>query len=766
VQNSGSRRKRLLGGVLLSLWPFSGALAMDPFVVADIRVEGLQRIAAGTVFNYLPVKRGDRMDDDISSEAIRALYRTGFFNDVALDREGDTLVVSVEERPAIASIKIAGNDDVSTDDLLKSLKQIGFAEGRVFDRNMLDKVEQELKRQYLARGKYSMRLQSTVTPMERNRVGIQIDVEEGEVAAIRHINIVGNSAFDEETLLTEFELGPAPWYAFLSDSDQYSKQRLSGDLERLRSYYLDRGYLNFSIESTQVTITPDLQHVYITINVSEGDLYTVSDIKLSGETIVPQESLRKLISLNAGDTFSRKEVVESSSRLSEALGDQGYAFANINPVPEVNEQEKSVALTFFVDPARRVYVRRINISGNLKTADEVIRRELRQMEGGWVSTEQIKRSRARLMRLGFFDDVNIETPAVPGSPDQVDVDLKVRERDAFSSVNFGIGYGDTQGFLLNASANLENFMGSGKQLSFSFNNSNVNTIYSVAYTDPYYTLDGISRTLRAFYRTTDAEAASVAEYTTDSYGAGISFGIPMSEHDTIRLGTDLEHTVINPTSDSSSAILGFIEDNGDTFNAIKLVGSWTRDTRDQAIFPTEGSTHRVGTEFATPAGDLQFYKLTYNTKLFVPLGKSLVLSANGEFGYGDAYGDTTELPPFERFYAGGPRSVRGYKTNSLGPRDDQNDPLGGDVKMVGTVEVLFPPPWEGQQDSIRLSAFVDGGQVYDLSDDLDLGEIRYSTGVALQWFTPIGPLSFSVAMPLNDKGGDDTETFQFTLGTF
>lgn len=745
----------------------SAAWALEPFIIDDIRVEGLQRISIGTVFNYLPLKRGDQVDDKATTEAIQALYRTGFFKDVVLEREGDTLVVFVAERPAISSITIEGNKSIPTEQLLENLKRIGFAEGRVFDRSMLDKVEQELKRQYLAMGKYGMQLKSTITPEERNRAAIRIDVAEGDVATIYRINIVGNKAFSSDELLRQFQLGPRPAFSLFSDKDKYSKQKLAGDLEALRSWYLNRGYINFKIDSTQVSITPDYQHIYVTINVSEGERYTVRDVKMAGDSLVPHEVLRKLISIQPGDTFSRKQITESTARISERLGDEGYAFANINAMPELDEEKKEVTLIFFVDPGKRVYVRRVNVFGNNKTQDEVVRRELRQMEGAWISTERIKRSRTRLERLSYIEGVNVETPAVPGTADQVDVNYTIQEREAFGSLNFGVGYGDAQGLLFNASVSQDNFLGTGQRYSLEVNNSKVSTVYSLNVVDPYYTMDGVSRSLNFFYRTTDSGEASISSYLADSHGVGIAFGIPVAEFDTVRIGADYEHTYLKSVSDSSLQIQEFVDANGDTFDAYKLNLSWTRDSRNRYLFPSSGSLMTLGSELATPGGNLQFYKVNYRHKLFVPLTEAVTFTAGGELAYGHSYGETSgSLPPFERYYAGGSRTVRGYRASSLGPTDLAGDPIGGNARVVGNLELILPGPFGENSKSIRLGAFLDAGNVYDTDiEDVDLGQLRYTSGVSLYWMTPVGAMTFTVAKALNAKDEDSTEGFQFNLGT-
>ncbi len=766
------RLKRTLLLCVLLGWSAS-TLAFEPFRIDELRVEGLERISVGTVYNYLPVKVGDVMDEQLSAAAIHALFRTGFFRDVVLEREGNALVVFVAERPAIASIEIEGNSDISTEQLTEQFKLIGFSEGRVFDRSMLDKVKQELERQYLALGKYNARVSTIVTPQERNRVAVKLEIAEGEVASIHHLNIVGNHAFSEKELVRKFLLGTdGGWF---SDKDQYSKQKLAADLETLRSFYMDKGYINFNVLSTQVSITPDKRHVYITINISEGDKYTVREVLIQGDTIVPREQLAELVTIKPGDVFSRKEIIQSTERISDALGNLGYAFANINPIPELDKEKREVTLTYFVDPGKRVYVRRINLSGNIRTDDEVLRRELRQMEGAWISTSKVERSRTRLNRLGYFDDVSVKTPTVPGSPDQVDLEIDVAERTTFGSFNLGIGYGDTQGALINASIDWQNFMGSGKKFSINFDNSQVNRVYSFNFTDPYATMDGVSRTVSMFYRETDSGEANTADYTTDSYGASLRYGVPVSEFDTIRYGVGYEHTRLNTDSLTSVEILDFCSDEATIddcqFDTYNLEAGWSRDSRNRAIFANEGGILSLTGEVSLPISDtsLSFYKLRLNKQHYFPLTDVLTYTVEGEAAYADVYGDSNLLAPFNRYYAGGIRSVRGYRGNSLtstdGTRDINDDPLGGNARLVGKMEMIFPPPWELDSKSMRFMAFIDAGNVYNTNEDVELDQLRYSTGLSMVWMTPVGPLTFSYAWPLNDKDGDEVERFQFTLGT-
>jgi outer membrane protein insertion porin family len=738
----------------------------DSFVIEDIRVEGLQRISAGTVFNYLPVTVGQTIDTEQNATIIRSLYKTGFFKDVRLEREGDVLVVFVQERPAIASINISGNESMETEQLLVALKDIGLAEGRVFNRSVLDKIEQEMQRQYFSQGKYGVKLSSTVTPLERNRVGIAIDIAEGEAARIKSINIVGNQAFDEELLLEEFKLSTTGWLSFYFKDDQYSRQKLSGDLESLRSYYLDRGYIDFKINSTQVSITPDKQDIYVTINITEGDVYTISDILLAGELVVPKEDIFPLIHLSRGEVFSRKQVVASSERINDLLGNHGYAFANVNSIPEIDEEKRQVSITFFADPGKRVYVRRVNLKGNSKTRDQVLRREMRQLEAAWFSAEQITRSRERLQRLDFFEDVTVETPAVPGSTDQVDVNVTVDEKPAGSFVA-GFGYSQSQGFIFNTNITESNFLGTGKRVTIGFNNSSANTLYQLAYTNPYYTIDGISRGFNLKFRETDFEELDTADYATDTLLAGVNFGVPISEEERLNFTLDLEQTDFKLGSSYSDEVEDFVQDNGNDFLDFKLGASWVSDSRDRYTFATRGGMQSVSVEATLPGSDLTYYKLTYRHQRFFPMSKTFTLGLKGDLGYGASYGDTVNLPFYENFFAGGFRTVRGFADNSLGPRDSKDDPLGGNLKVAGSAQLLFPAPFKLGEKSLRLSLFGDVGNVYDLDggDGFEPSELRYSTGFAAVWLSPMGILTFSLAQPFNTDSSDDEERFQFNFGS-
>jgi outer membrane protein insertion porin family len=758
-----------------SLLPFLALFAAFPalaFPIADIRVEGLQRISAGTVFNYLPVKVGDELRPEDTAKTIRALYKTGFFKDVRVERDGDVVVIRVQERPAIGSIEIEGNKDIETDALTRALKDIGLAEGRVFNRSVLDRIEQELRRQYFSRGKYAVQLKSVVTPLERNRVAIRIEISEGVSARIKQINIIGNSAFDTDDLLDEMELGTSNWLSVFTRNDRYSKQKLGGDLERLRSYYLDRGYINFEIESTQVSITPDKKDIFITIVVKEGDVFTISDIKLAGDLVVDKEKLFPLVHLRRGEVFSRKDVTASSERISQLLGDNGYAFANVNAIPDIDKDRRQVGLTFFVDPGKRVYVRRINIKGNTRTRDVVLRRELRQMESAWFSSGLVKSSRERLQRLGYFDEVNVETPAVPGSADEVDVTVSVKEKNS-GVLAAGLGYSQSEGLVFNTSVTQNNFLGTGKRVSLGFNNSSSNTLYRLSYTNPYYTIDGISRGFNLSYRKTDFSELNTLDYLTNVGEASVNFGLPIS--DTGRVGLDVAVVSTEFRAGGSFIAQEFERVYGSDFNDFRLTATWRDDTRDAAVFPRSGAVQSLSATVSVPGSDLEFYRLGYRHDRYVPIWRDFILNAGIDLGYGDGIGDTEILPFFENFFAGGPRSVRGFRQNTLGPKetaDPDSDPIGGNIKLVGQIEAIFPSFLGGDfEKTTRFSAFLDVGNVWLNRGDearesvgFDLGDLRYSTGLAASWLSPIGALSVSIGFPLNEKDGDRVENFQFNLG--
>jgi len=757
--------KKYLGIGFLAAAISTSAYGFEPFIIKDIRLEGLQRISAGTVFNYLPVKVGDQINNELSSQAIRALYKTGFFKDVRLEQEDDALVVFVAERPAIADVIITGNSEVPTEQLEDSLKQIGLTRGKVLDRSLLDKIRQELERQYYSLGKYGVKIETETSPLERNRVKVSIKIAEGEDAKVYEVNIVGNELFTDELLSSRMQLGGL---SFFGGRKQYSKQLLSADLETIKSHYLDRGYINFNINSTQVSLTPDKQDVYVTINVTEGDQYTVRNIKLAGDLIVPKEELMDMISLEEGDIFSRKQAVESTKRISDRLSEDGYAFANVNIVPDVDKDTLTVGVTLFIDPGKRVYVRRVNVSGNNKTKDQVIRREFRQLEGDWMSSKQVSQSRTRLDRTGYFESVSVETPAVPGTSDQVDINYAVKEQPT-GNLSAGVGYSDTQGVLLNLGISQENFLGTGKRIALNLDNSQVTKNYSFSYTNPYHTIEGISRGFRVYYRAVDALEANISNFTTDSYGASLNYGFPLGETTSARMSLGFENTELLLADESagvSQDIIDFVQENGNVYDDFPVTASWVRDTRNKRLMANKGSLTTIGTQATIPGSDLEYYKLNFRYLHYIPLGKVTTLSLNTSLGYGDGYGDTSRLPPFKNYFAGGSRTVRGYDSNSLGPRDPvTGDPIGGDRMVIGNIELILPNPLETEEGagSTRVSAFIDFGNVY--RDKVELSELRASTGLALLWLSPVGALTFSYAIPINDQEGDELQAFQFTLGS-
>jgi len=758
--------KKLLYVTFIYIFTQSNVYAVQEFVIEDIRVEGLQRITPGTVFNYLPMKVGDTFDDARSSEAVRALFKTGFFKDVRLERDGGILVFILVERPSIGSITLSGNDDIASEDLIDNLRQIGFAEGRAFDRSQLQKLEQELRRQYNSLGKYAVKINSTVTELDNNRVAVTIDVSEGVAAKIQKINIVGNTIYKEKKLIKLFKLSTPTLFSFYTKKDQYSRQKLSADLESLRSHYLNNGYINFNIDSTQVSITPDKKSIYITINITEGELFTVSEVKLTGTLILPEEELSDLISVREGDIFSRRQLTDSSDALSKRLGNDGYAFANVNSIPEINDEDHTVGVTFFVDPGKRTYVRRINFSGNTRTRDEILRREMRQQEGSWIATEKVERGKIRLQRLGFFGEVNVETPAVPGTTDQIDVNYSVTEAPS-GNLSLGLGFSQSSGFSFQTSITQNNFLGSGKQISFSFNNSEVNRRFGLSYVNPYYTIDGVSRSLSAFYSETDSFDANVTAFDNTIWGGSVGFGIPITEFNTFRTSLSFENTQIDARIESGQQIIDFIADTGDNFNVLRWANSLSFDTRNKTILPDKGALHRLSAEISLPTfGDsLEFYKVSYKTVWFTSLFQDYVLSLKGDVSYGDSYGDTDGLPFFENFYAGGPKSVRGYEENTLGPRDSLGRPLGGNLRLVGGAEVIIPVPFLRDLKSVRIAGFFDAGNVYGNDEDFDVGELRYSVGLSGIWVSPFGLVSASIAQPIADQAQDQLQSFQFTFGT-
>lgn len=752
----------------------TSVLAMEPFVVKDIRVEGIQRTEAGTIFNYLPVKVGETMDDEKATQAIKALYGTGFFKDVRIEADNGVLVVMVQERSAIAQISFNGNKSFPSDKMKEGLKQIGLAEGLIFDKSMLDRAEQEIKRQYLAQGKYGATVKTVVSPLERNRVAVRFDIEEGAISKIRNINIVGNQAFDDEELLDEFNLTTPNWMSWWNKDDQYSKQKLTADLEALRSFYMNQGYLEFNVDSTQVSITPDKRDIYITVNITEGEKYTVTDIKLAGEMLLPEDEARKLITLESGEIFNRQKVTESSKAIGDRLGNDGYAFSNVNAVPEVDKEKHTVAFTFFIDPGRRVYVRRINLTGNTRTRDEVLRREMRQLESAWYGADKITRSKQRLERLNYFEDVNIETPAVPGTTDQVDLNINVTEKST-GSVQFGAGVSSSEGLIFGVTVNQNNFLGTGNRVSANVNTGSVNTTYALSFTDPYFTPDGVSRGFDVYRRDVDTGSLETGSYQSSSYGAGVRFGLPLNERDAVTAGLTFDNTVIDLGNKSPQRYIDYCGNAGGcTNNSATLNLGWSHDTRDNILYPNNGVLQRIIADIGMPGLDLEYYKLDYKHTWYKAVTKNITLMLSGEAGYGDNYGDR-DFPFFKNFYTGGVNSVRGYKTSGIGARELDSDSgsnfaVGGTRLLLGNAEVFFPVPLLKDSKQFRLSVFLDGGTVWGIGGNTNSCDgagdcLRFSTGLGVSWYSPFGPIKVVLAKALNADKDDETEVLQFQLGS-
>jgi len=763
-------RRNFLSTLIIALFSHA-ALATEPFVIKDIRVEGLQRTEVGTVFNYLPMQVGDVMSDEKATQAIKTLYGTGFFKDVRIETEGEVLVITVQERSTIAQIEFSGNKSFPSDKMKEGLKQVGISEGLIFDKSQLDRAEQEIKRQYLSQGKYSASVKAVVSPLERNRVAVRFEIEEGVVAKIKDINIVGNQAFTTDDLRAELLLTTPNWMSWWNKDDQYSKQKLTADLETLKSFYMNKGYLEFSIDSTQVSISPDKRDVYITINVTEGEKYTISDVKLAGELQVPEAELTKLIRINKGDVFNRQKVTETSKSISERLSEDGYAFSNVNAIPEINKEQHTAAFTFFVDAGRKVYVRRINLTGNARTRDSVLRREMRQLESAWYAGGKIKRSKERLDRLQFFDKVDIETPAVPGSTDQVDLNVSVSER-ATGSVQFGAGLSSNEGVVFGVTINQPNFLGTGNRVNTQINTSRVNTVYSLSYTDPFFTPDGISRGFDVYRRdinTDTAQTQRIGSFQSSSYGGGVRFGMPLTELDFLNVGLTADYTKVDLTSQSPIQYLNFCGNSvGCSNSSLALSLGWTFDSRDNILFPSRGVLQRLTTEVTMPGLDLEYYKFNYQHAWYKDLTNNFTLMLNGELGYAGSYGDNA-FPFFKNFFLGGVNSVRGYENGSLGPQNI--DPIsgrrfsvGGTKRVQGNVELFMPVPFIKDTQQFRLSAFLDGGGLYADQPSVESDGLRFSAGLGVTWVSPFGPLKLVFAKPLNAQPGDNTETLQFQLG--
>ncbi|WGI27320.1 outer membrane protein assembly factor BamA [Halomonas alkaliantarctica] len=764
----------------------SGAQAQS-FDVSDIRVEGLQRVSAASVFNAFPVSANERVSEAQLAAAARDLFATGLFDDVSLAREGDVLVIQVVERPTIARLDISGNDQISEEDLRDGLRQSGLSEGQVLELSTLEEIQRELEGVYQSQGRYSASIDTEVEEVDEGRVQVNININEGEVAKIRQINIVGNEAFDDETLRGVFELNDRPgrFFGWFS-SDEYSREALSGDIERLRSFYLDRGYVNFDVTSTQVSIGPEKSEIFITLNVDEGAQYRVGNIRFVGDLQISENEARQLLTVEEGEIFSRDDVNTSTEALRQRLGAEGFAFADIQGIPEVSDDGETVDLVIAVEPGERAYVRRIEFFGNTTTQDEVLRREMTQLEGAPASTEAITQSRQRLERLGFFSQVEVDTQPVPGEPDLLDVTYTVEEQPS-GSVSASVGFSQSAGVIYGVGLSQNNFLGTGNRVNVGAQRSDTFTSVNFGFTDPYWTLDGISRGYNLFYRETDYADSDISTYSTDAYGGGINFGYPISELSRLNFGASIEELSVKTYNDTASEILRYVEDEGEDAQSLKLTASWTRNNLNRGIMPTDGNYQRLSLETGVPGSDAEYYKLRARAQQLFPINddESWAFKFTGNVGYADTLGGNDPFPFYENFYAGGLGSVRGYTSNTLGQRTtpanegDRDRTLGGNVSIEGSAEIIFPLPFVEDQRSLQTSLFLDGGNTflsscYDVLEEdagrqqcnsgVDLGDLRYSAGIGLSWLTPVGPLTFSVAEPLNDESGDDTQFFQFSLG--
>ncbi len=814
--------------LLITLLSFTSlAMAFDPFEVEDIRLIGADRISHGTIFTYLPIEKGDRVTKRSISRSLKSLFRTGYFSDVKMFKEDQVLVVRVVERPAIASIAIDGNKAIKTEELLTGLRNIGLVEGEVFDKLQLDRVQNELTKQYFSRGKYNVVVDAKVKELDRNRVNVTINIEEGKAAKIKHIKIVGNTVFSDEELIDTFESDTTGLLSWYTSDDQYSKEKLNGDLEKLQSYYMDRGYVDFNVESVQVTISQDKRDVYITANINEGSVYKFGDMKVTGEMVIDKKTLENLIISVKDETFARNLTEATAERMKIILGNFGYAFAEVTPVPEINKETSIVDVTYFVEPGKRVYVRNINFIGNIKTKDEVLRREMRQFEGGWYSKALVERSKIRLQQKPFFEEVSIETPRVPGTDDQVDVQITVKERNS-GQFQFSVGFSQVSGINTSVSVSLQNLLGTGNALSFAVNNSRFFKQLNVSYEDPYFNDEGVAVGYNLNFSTSDFGQANIARFSSNNGGIGMQVSFPISEYDRIFTSVGYERRNVRAFLGQTASLIfsdlcelgGYayttvpelltgVDWNGEdclpdvpelppenpdgirdgvaiplearrSFTFYKAEARWSRDSRNRFFNPTRGSLYRLGAEFALPGSSAQFYKVTARINKLFPLTENLTLSLSGDFGFGDGYSGTSKLPFFENFFAGGVNSVRGYRPNTLGPKSSivgdslinadfpltsrPGDPVGGSLKTTGSVELVFPTPFAKIGNTARLAWFWDFGNVYSGIDDFELREFRHSTGLALKWQAPVGPIVINFALPFNDNNFDDTETIQFNFG--
>jgi outer membrane protein insertion porin family len=747
--------------------------AAEPFVVKDIRVEGLQRVEPGTVFSYLPVQVGERFTSEKAADSIKALYATGFFRDVQIQAQGDVLIVIVEERPTISRIEFTGMKEFDPEVVRKSLRTVGVADARFYDKALIDKAEQELKRQYVSKGLFAAEVVTTVTPGARNQVAIFFNIDEGPSAKIKDINFIGNKAFSESTLRGEMQLQTGGWLSWYSKNDLYSKQKLTADLETIRSYYLNRGYLEFVIESTQVSITPDKKDIYLTISIREGNKFTMKNISLAGELLGKEKEFQSLLTVKSGQTFSSAKLAESTKAISEKLGSYGYAFAVINPQPDIRRDLSEVDITLVVDAGRRVYVRKVEITGNAKTRDLVIRREMRQFESSWFDSEKIRLSKERINRTGYVKDSEITTADVPGSPDQVDVNVKVEEKPT-GAISLGAGFSSTEKLILSAGINQENAFGTGTSIGLNFALGKVNQSLAISQYDPYFTENGISRYTDLFYRLSKPlYYVGDTEYQIKSVGTNLKFGVPYTEVDRVFFGSGFEMYEINVTTNTPQPYQDYANAWGvttppggrvQTYSIPATVG-WARDGRDSALIPSKGSLQRLSGEVGTPLGNLLFYQLNAQYQLYHSFSKGNILSFNGEIGYGEGYG-SKPFPITKNYFVGGIGSVRGYAPGSLGPQYYNTTtgtwlPTGGQSKIVTNVEYTFPVPGSGVDKTLRLFGFVDGGNTFQTINLV----LRYSYGVGLSWISPLGPLKFSYGIPINAQANDNIQRLQFQVGT-
>ncbi|QIL72516.1 outer membrane protein assembly factor BamA [Diaphorobacter sp. HDW4B] len=738
------------------------AWALDPFSVQDIRVEGLQRVEAGTVFASLPLRVGDQYTDEKGAAAIRALFALGLFKDVRLEAAGNVLVVVVEERPTIADVEFAGTKEFDADTLKKAMRDVGLTEGRPFDKALADRAEQELKRQYINRSMYGVNVVTTVTPIERNRVNLTFSVVEGEPAKIKDIRIVGAKAFSEGTLKDQFDQDTGGWLSWYTKSNRYSRAKLNADLETLRSYYLSRGYLEFRIDSTQVAISPDKQDISITVNVTEGNAYVVSGVKLEGNYLDRDDEFKSMVTIRPGEPYNGDKVAETTKAFTDHFGNFGYAFAKVEAVPEIDKENDRVELVLRAEPSRRAYVRRINVSGNNRTRDAVIRREFRQFESSWYDADKIKLSRDRVDRLGFFTEVDVETQEVPNSPDQVDLVVNVKEKPT-GSLTLGAGFSSAEKISLSFGIKQENVFGSGNYLGVDVNTSKYNRTIVFSTTDPYFTKDGISRTLDLYYRTAKPYADMGGDYQLITAGGSVRFGIPFSEIDTVFFGAGLENTRIKEGTNMPAAYLAYMRDYGSSSFAIPLTIGWGRDSRDSALAPNSGRYQRLNTELSL-AGDARYVKGSYQYQQYVPLNKKFTLAFNGELGLGKGL-NGQPFPVFKNYYSGGLGSVRGFEQGTLGPRDITGSVLGGPKKVTLNAELIAPFPGAGNDRTLRVFGFVDVGNVYGEKENWELSEMRVSTGLGLSWISPLGPLRLAFAQPVRKFAGDRIQKLQFQIGT-